>query len=254
MPKENGFMKLKNSSGFYNVRLTCDVKGNQFGTQQICLRSDENAANCIAVVFMNNHLIVEEKAGGSPKKLADVDLFEFDGGKYHSVDEDKKEVAIKEREIFGRYASNTASARKQLKKLEAERGRKVFSVEEGGAPYIPTMSYHARMNRKLEIRLKDSELTVLLDGKSAVENLKIGQNNAGFLCLGAVWPGYGYSQANLADDVYDGVFAGLKVEELTADNNNLPVLYDVHYTGFEGFKRSVKHKWEAVLDWVLATF
>ena len=116
------------------------------------------------------------------------------------------------------------------------------------------MSYHARMDRKLEVRLQGDKLTVLLDGKPAVEDLKIERAQAGFLCLGAVWPGYGYSQTNLADDVYDGVFAGLKVEELTADNNNLTVLYDIHYTGLEGFKRTVKHKWEAVLDWVLATF
>ena len=254
IPKENALMRLKDSSGFNNVRLTCDVKGNKYGTQQIYLRSDENAANYIAVAFKNNHLIIEEKAGGAPKKLKDVDLFVFDGGKYHSIDEDKREVAIKEREIFGRYAPNTATGRKQLEKLKAERERKVFSVEEGGAPYIPTMSYHARMDRKLEIRLRGNMMTVLLDGKPAAENLKIERNQAGFLCLGAVWPDYGYSQTNLADDVYDGVFSGLKVEELTADNNNLPVLYDVHYTGIEGFKRSVKHKWEAVLDWLLATF
>ena len=254
VPKEYGLMRLKNSSGFYNLRLTCEVKGNQFGTQQIYLRSDENTANYVAVVFRNNHLLIEEKAGGVIAKLKDIDLFEFDGGKYLSVDEDKKEVAIKEREIFGRYASNTASAKKQLEKLETERERKAFSIEEGGAPYIPTMSYHARMDRKLEVRLQGDKLTVLLDGKPAVEDLKIERAQAGFLCLGAVWPGYGYSQTNLADDVYDGVFAGLKVEELTADNNNLTVLYDIHYTGLEGFKRTVKHKWEAVLDWVLATF
>jgi hypothetical protein len=254
IPKENALMRLKDSSGFNNVRLTCDVKGNKYGTQQIYLRSDENAANYIAVAFKNNHLIIEEKAGGAPKKLKDVDLFVFDGGKYHSIDEDKREVAIKEREIFGRYAPNTATGRRQLEKLKAERERKAFSVEEGGAPYIPTMSYHARMDRKLEIRLQGNMITVLLDGKPAVENLKIERNQPGFLWLGAIWPDYGYSQTNLADDVYDGVFSGLKVEELTADNNNLPVLYDVHYTGLEGFKRSVKHKWEAVLDWLLATF
>ena len=80
------------------------------------------------------------------------------------------------------------------------------------------MSYHARMDRKLEIRLRGNMMTVLLDGKPAVENLKIERNQPGFLCLGAVWPDYGYSQTNLADDVYDGVFSGLKVEELTADN------------------------------------
>ena len=148
IPKEHALMRLKDSSGFNNVRLTCDVKGNKYGTQKIYLRSDENAANYIAVAFKNNHLIIEEKAGGASKKLKDIDLFVFDGGKYFSIDEDKREVAIKEREIFGRYAPNTATGRRQLEKLKAERERKAFSVEEGGAPYIPTMSYHARMDRK----------------------------------------------------------------------------------------------------------
>jgi hypothetical protein len=37
------------------VRLTGDVKGNKYGTQRIYLRSDEKAANYIAVAFKNNH-------------------------------------------------------------------------------------------------------------------------------------------------------------------------------------------------------
>ncbi len=254
LPGQNGLMKLKNSSDFRNLRLTADIKGNLFGTQAIHLRSDANRANRISVFFKNNHLIVEEASAVSTKKLADIDLFEFDGGKYHSVDEDKKEVAIHEREILSRYAQNTASAKKQLKLLEQERERNALSIEEGGAPYIPTLSYHARSDRKLEIRLLDDKLNVLIDNKEAVKDLKITRTTAGSLFLESVWPGYGYSQTNLADDVYDGVFSGLKVEGLSSSSEEMPVLYDVHYTGIEKYKRQLKHRWEKLLDWILANF
>ena len=92
-----------------------------------------------------------------------------------------------------------------------------------------------------------------IDGKSAVVNLAIGHQKPGGLLLEADWRGYGYSQTNLADDVYDGVFAELKAEELIPNQKDNPVLYDVHYTGVERLKRQLNHKWEALLDWVLAT-
>ena len=126
-------------------------------------------------------------------------------------------------------------------------------MEEGTEAYIPVLSYHARLNRKLEMWLKDDKLTVNIDGKSAVVNLPIQYQKAGGMLLEADWRGYGYSQTNLADDVYDGVFAELKVEKLIPNQKELPVLYDVHYTGVERLKRQLNHKWEALLDWVLAT-
>ena len=254
LPKEKGLMKLKNSQAFRNLRLTADIKGNQYGTQAIHLRADANLTNRVSILFKNNHLIVEEAAGTDWKKLADIDLFEFDGNKYLSVDEDKKEVAVKEREILGRYAPDTASVRRQISLLGKERERKVLTVEEGGAPFIPKMSYHARMNRKLDIRLKDDKLNILIDGKEAVKDLAMERTGSGSLLLESIWPDYGYSQTNLADDVYDGVFSGLKVEGIVGEKEEAPVLYDVHYTGVEKYKRKAKHSWEKLLDWILANF
>ena len=100
----------------------------------------------------------------------------------------------------------------------------------------------------------DNKLAVLLDGKEAVKDLGVSKGTAGSLILESVWPGYGYSQTNLADDVYDGVFTGLKVEELIPGTDDLPVLYDAHYTGVEKYKRQIKHAWEKILDWILANF
>lgn len=253
MPKENGLMRLKEHSDFHNVHLKTGIRGNQYGTQRIYLRADDSLSNYVAVVFQNNHFIVEECVEGVLKKLKDIDLFEFDGEKYRSVEEDKKEIAIKEREIFSRYAPSTLSAQKQLINLENEWERPVLSVADGAEAYIPVMSYHARLNRVLELWLKDDKLTVHIDEKSAAVNLPIQYRKPGGMLLEADWRGYGFSQTNLADDVYDGVFVELKVDELISDQKDLPVLYDVHYTGAEKLKRQLNHKWEALLDWVLAT-
>jgi hypothetical protein len=253
LPKEIGLMKLKKPLDIYNVHVRSGVKGNQFGTQKIYLRADEKLVNYVALVFQNNHFFVEECRDGVVKKRKDIDLVEFDGEKYRSVEEDKKETAIKEREAFSRYAPSTASIQKHMRILEQEWERPVLSVEDGAEAYKPVLSYHARQNRELEAWLKENTLTVHIDGKSAVVNLAISHEKPGGLLLAADWRGYGYSQTNLADDVYDGVFAGLKVEELIPDQKDLPVLYDVHYTGMEKWKRQLSHKWEALLDWILAT-
>ena len=255
LPQRDGLMQLKNHEALHNVRLTTELKGNQFGTQQIFLRADEKLQNAVRIAFENNHFVIGEKIDGVYRKLADLDLHEFDGKEYLSVEEDQKEVALHEREVFGRYAQNTTMAKKQMDALAKERAKEVRSVRQGAEAYIPALSYHARLDRKLEVFLKEDKLTVLIDGKTAVTNLKVTNVNPGRLFLGAGWQGYGYSQINLADDVYDAVFSELKVEQLLdGERSELPVLYDVHYSGMQKFKHQAKRKWNAVLDWALQIF
>lgn len=255
MPKHQGLMQLKDREDFYNVHITTEFQGNQFGTQQLFIRADENRRNAIRIAFENNHFIVGESVNGVYGKLVDIDLHKFDGEEYLSVEEDRKEVAMYEREVFGRYAQNTAMAQKQITALEKEREKETRSVRQGAEAYIPTISYHSRLDRKLEVFLKDDHLNVLIDGKPAVSHLAVQNVNAGRLFLGAGWQGYGYSQVNLADDVYDAVFSELKVEQLVKDEKSeLPVLYDVHYTGSKKIKQKMKRKWESVLDWALQVF
>lgn len=252
LPKRDGLMQLKNRDDFYNVRITTELKGNQFGTQQIFVRADEKRKNAVRVAFENNHLIVGETINGIYGKLADIDLQQFDGEEYRSVEEDQKEVALHEREVFTRYAQNTAMAQKQIRALEKERDRETRSVRQGAEAYVPPISYHARLDRKLEILLKDNRLQVLINGTPAVTDVTVQKGRPGRLFLGAGWQGYGYSQINLADDVYDAVFSEFKVEQLTnEEKSSLPVMYDVHYTGTKKIKQMMKRKWEAVLDWAL---
>lgn len=252
LPRKNGMMRLKNRDDMADVRVTAELKGNQYGSQAMYLRADETLQNYIRVALESNHFVVGEANGNSYQKLADIDLRIFDGETYRSVEEDRKETAVHEREVFGRYAPNTSMAKKQIDALEKEKAKEVRTVEEGAEAYVPALSYHARADRKIEILLKGEKLTALIDGKAAVANLPVSRRGAGGLALGAGWHGYGYSQVNLADDVYDAVFDGIKVEVLSdGETSGHPVLYDVHYTGVERYKHQIRKTWEKILDWAL---
>jgi hypothetical protein len=96
-------------------------------------------------------------------------------------------------------------------------------------PYEGSLSYHRRAQRNMKISLKDDILNVDLDGKPALQNVQVKTLTAGGIGLNAVWGGYGYSQRNLADDVYDGVFNNFKIT--ANDTEKETILYDKSYTG-----------------------
>lgn len=249
-----GVMALKDSDHFRNLHVTADWQGNQYGTQKIMLRANKALNSYVVVALVNNNLVVGECNQGSYQQLQKIDLQLFDGQNYLSEDEDKKAVAETEREVLARYAPNTTMAEKQINNLQEEENKEARSVDEGSPEYRPALSYHKRGNRKVDIELHDDLLSVTIDGRPAVVNETVRRTDEGSLVLAARWPGYGYSQTNLADDVYDGVFAGLKVTEWNPQDDNSHVLYDVHYHGWNKLKYKAHIWWRKILDWALSHF
>lgn len=252
--KGKGQMSLKGKDDFQNLRLTTRLKGNQFGTQKIFLRANHDLTTYIVVGLVNNNLVIGECRDGAYQELQKVDLQLFDGQDYLSEDEDKKEVASTERQVLARYGANVNMIQKQLGRLAEVENEEARTVAEGSPEYRPTLSYHKRGNRQLNIELRDDLLSVNIDGRPAASNVIVSDLDAGRLVLGAQWPGYGYSQTNLADDVYDAVFDGLKVTEWAANESEGAVLYDVHYQGWQKWKYKARIWWRKVLDWTLAHF
>ena len=78
------------------------------------------------------------------------------------------------------------------------------------------------------------------------------EQNAGSLYLGAGWNADAWSQRNLADDVYDGVFDKLIV---TANTGQSPdkeqVLFSAELTGWDKMKLRISENWEKILGWFL---
>ena len=121
-----------------------------------------------------------------------------------------------------------------------------------GDPYEGRASFHRRSKCKLTIHLKDDRLSVEVDGHMGPENLAVSRMERGAIFLGSSWQGEAWSQRNLADDVYDGVFKKVRVLQETGQaTDEEQVIYSSEYTGMEKMQHRAKEIWESVLRWFL---
>ena len=99
--------------------------------------------------------------------------------------------------------------------------------------------------------MRGNQVTVLLDGKEAahVEAPEMKGREVG---LWAGWNSQAWSQRNLADDVYDGVFERLIIT--SAKERKESLIYSSELSGFDKWRFDVNQKWESVLGWFLKHF
>ena len=76
--------------------------------------------------------------------------------------------------------------------------------------------------------------------------MKVKNDYEGDIFLESAWGEYGYSQRNLADDVYDGIFEGLKVMD-EKDN----VIFDSSLTGIELLYYNINKTFNSILNWFI---
>lgn len=103
-----------------------------------------------------------------------------------------------------------------------------------------------RGSRKLEIFLDNDDISVYIDKKCLVDKIKLSNVNSGNIYLESSWKEYGYSQRNLADDVYDGIFKKLKIED--TDKN---ILYDNTLNGIETFFLKTKKVFNTTINYFI---
>lgn len=111
---------------------------------------------------------------------------------------------------------------------------------------INDIDINEKGNKKVNITLNENKLDITLDGETVVEELEVQNIEKGSIFLGSAWGEYGYSQRNIADDVYDGVFKKLKVTEIDE-----AVLYDASLKGTELIKYNFKNYFEKVINWFI---
>lgn len=228
------------------------MEGNAFGAQQIYLRSTPDLSNAICVQLVNNQLVVEEIIGGTGRVLYREKLPIILGETIPSVEEDRRDALVRENEAFARYAPSPIAAEEYLGRAEALRDEPVPTVADGAEPYEGTQSFHRRSNHKILVLLRDDLLSVEIDGHMGPEDLPVRITERGGVFLGASWKGDAWSQRNLADDVYDGVFYQLRILSHTgraADEER--VIYTSEYTGWEKTKKNMRERWDALIGWFL---
>jgi hypothetical protein len=198
-------------------------------------------------------LYVSEKDGSGRKQLFELNLDRHDGKPQISIPEDKKAAELRALETFSRYATSAEKARIYATRMKDKELEKVPGVTEGAKEYVPAISVHALGNRKLDIALRGEQLSVTIDGKVAVRDLKVSRRESGGVYLEAGWGAKGWSQRNLADDVYDGVFDKLVITGNTGASTET-VIFDGKLQGWEGIKHKIKTVWEAMINWFIVNF
>ena len=108
-------------------------------------------------------------------------------------------------------------------------------------------------NHKLVVSLKGNQLTVVIDEATKVEDLEVPVKEEGCVYLQSGWGGEAYSQRNLADDVYDGVFKNVKVTQATGAGEET-VLYDNMLHGTEKVFADVRTFWNNLVNLFVETF
>ena len=252
LPEGKALARLMDVENLRDLRLEAELEGNAFGSQQIFLRSSADLSDAVCVTLVNDQLVVTEIAGGAKRELYREKLPVILGEKILSVEEARKEAKIAENEAFARYAPSPAAANEYMGRANAVRETYAAAVEDGAAPYEGSESFHRRGKCRIAIHLSDDRLSVEVDGHTGPEDLAVSRTERGAVFLGASWQGEAWSQRNLADDVYDGVFKKVRVlTETGHESKEERVLYTSEYKGWEKAKHRAGEIWDAVLRWFL---
>ena len=249
LPEKQGMVRLKNNNGDSDVHIQVRLEGNSFGGQKVLFRGNKDMDSYLSAGIVHGRLVLTAHDHGKDNVLFDKKLSLIDGKEPISVEEDQKNVQMGVLEALTRYASTKDKAAAYASKLEKTREEKPKTVEEGGTPYEAVESFHARLDRTLDVRAVGQDVTVSLDGKE-VATVTTDLTDGSEIALWAGWDSNAWSQRNLADDVYDGVFERLIISK--ADDSQ--VLYSTELKGLDKVKFDVKQKWETVLDFFLTHF
>lgn len=101
-------------------------------------------------------------------------------------------------------------------------------------------------SRKVDITLVNDKISLDIDGANIAKDLDVSNEHRGSVYLESAWGEYGYSQRNIADDVYDGVFKKISITDF--DDNEL---YDSSLKGVDSIIYSFRNFTEKIIDWFI---
>ncbi|MEA5014096.1 MAG: glycoside hydrolase [Candidatus Limiplasma sp.] len=222
VPEDAGVVSLPASQGLRNFRLSTRFVGNKLGTQAVDLLSDDQGSYT-AVEIQNNMLRIYQGQQGAQtgQVLFALDLDAHDGVTYQTWEKNRQEAM--EVEIQQKLKQTYQQKESQRIAQELERQKADLS-KANYEPYVPDIALNDSSNRLVEVSYSGRALTVSIDGKVAVSDLVIGGGLTGGIALRSAWSQYGYSQRNIADDVYDGAFQSFYLTTQEGQSSGQPTV------------------------------
>lgn len=240
LPSGEGTIRLKQSAAYTDLRLSARLKGNKLGTERIYLRADEAKSDYIAVELRDDVLHIYE---GGETEIYSIPLDELYGLKYQTKaenSEEAKKAAIEAKKLYGEETVENAKILTELKGEDA-------AADDGD--YIPELDLRTAGDTRIEITLEGNRLSVVCNGTTAVEQMEVNCPDRGYVLLESRCGSAegGYSQRNLADDVYDAVIENL----LITSTNKESTYYDYLPSKWELFKLKAATGWDTIVDWFI---
>jgi hypothetical protein len=255
LPERTGLMRLNNSENFRNIDVSMSLLGNVFGVQKVYLRADDDLASALSVEITNDQLILKEKSNDAETILADIKLKGIDGTEIQSIEEVKKNAEIEALKTKIQYASSVNEATAVTELLNRKLQEEARTVEDGSMAYEPMIDIRENGKRQLDISIYEDTLSVKVDNKLVVDKIKIDNSANGAFYLESAWGGYGYSQRNLTDDVYDGIFDKIMITEngsvFGAENGT--IIFETNMHGAELWLSEIKKAWSSIINWFIKT-
>ena len=246
LPEDEGVLRFKGDVHAKDLSVSTVLEGNIIGSQSVELCANEDRSSSVSVEFANNVMYLKQNG----EVLEQVDMDDFDELPKISIEEDKRDTLVGEYAAFARRAgSHNESVEYKKLKSQAE-ALEARSVEEGAREYKRTFQISDPGNRKLDITLKGSRITVIVDDKPMWEKYELKETTPGDICFACTWGDSRYSQRNIADDVYDGVFAKVVIKDIT-DPDHEKEIYSNLYKGKDKAENTVTGIWDNLINWFI---
>ncbi len=243
LPLGFGTVRLNSSAAYTDFILSTRLLGNKLGIQRIYLRADEARQNYIAVESCDDVLTIYSGAGGAERALYSIRFDELYGVRHQTEAENSEEA--RDAAIYAKdhYGDKNVENAVILTDLESE------PAPTGNEDYIPALDLRTPGDTQLKLTMQGNRLTLSANGFTAVENMEVPCADAGYVYLesGCGSTEGGYSQRNLADDVYDAVFSDFLIT--TTDGKT--ALYDYLPSDFELFLLNAGRAWNNLVDWFI---
>lgn len=248
LPKDAGTIQLLNSEAYGDISGTVRLNGNAFGEQSVLLRADADQKRQISIAIKDKRLLISETVAGSSKELFSERLDVLNGKALPSIPEDQRDAEIHRLQMIVKYSDDSQEVADAAQKLLQLNQQATETIADGATEFVPSIEIHELQQVDVAFSLVGDTLSVSVNGKEAVAALSVTTTAPGSVLLNSRTSEDGYSQRNLSDDVYDGVF-----RDLVLSQPDGTVLFDSRVKGFEGAVYTVSEGWNRIINWFIKT-
>lgn len=244
-PAGIGMVRLNGSEAYPEFFLSTVFAGNKLGTQSVDLLMDPTGERYVAVEIKNNVLSIYQHTPEGELLMVSLDLDVHDGVEYQTWEANRQEALEREIQIKGIQSYKMARSKDIARRLART---KADATQANLRPYIPPILANEAGKRLVDITVKSGMLEVSVDGKIAVEALRLPEEAKCGIALRSAWTEYGTEERKVADDVYDGVFRGLTISKLGLGDTRETV-FDNRLQGIDRVLQEAKSVWSEIVNW-----